>query len=103
MTKKQRLKPEVVIFSAQLVGLTPSVNQRRHDVLVDVLNDLGVHYDTVQGVYKGVSELSVIIWLEPSIGFDETFFQNLALEQFEQELIMYRDKYKIICKIFTKI
>jgi hypothetical protein len=50
-----------IIFSAERSDLTPGDNSWRSNELMDTLDDLGISFRTVRGVYKGTRELSVVI------------------------------------------
>lgn len=88
----REIKNEYVILSAQLKGLTPSINERRHETLISVLDDLKVRYNVVNGFYDGFTETSVMITLETIKGFTEEFFAEIACKNFNQESILYIDK-----------
>lgn len=88
----REIKNEYVILSAQLKELTPSINERRHETLISVLDDLKVRYNVVNGFYDGFTETSVMITLEPMKGFTEEFFAEIACKNFNQESILYIDK-----------
>jgi hypothetical protein len=87
------VKNEYVIMSAQIKGLPPEINKRRHDALIHVLNDLGANYSVTNGYYDGFTETSVMIRLEFFKGFNEEFFAQIATDNFHQESVLYVDKY----------
>ena len=88
----REIKNEYVILSAQLNGLTPSINERRHETLITMLDDLRVRYNVVNGFYNGFTETSVMVTLEHFKGFTEDFFAEIACKNFNQESILYIDK-----------
>ena len=90
----KNLIPEVALLSASKRHLTPSINRRRHELMYDILAELGVNFVECQGVYKDSEENSFMVYLEPIKGFTEHFFARLACNKFEQECVLYRDKYK---------
>jgi len=88
----RQIKNEYVFLSAQLKNLTPAINERRHDTLLTMLDDLGCQYTVTNGYYDGFTETSVMIRLEHYKGFDEIFFSDIACKNFNQESILYVDK-----------
>lgn len=88
----REIKNEYVFLSAQLKTLTPSINKRRHETLIEMLNDLDVSYTVTNGYYDGFTETSVMVRLEHYKGFDEAFFADIACKNFSQESILYVDK-----------
>jgi hypothetical protein len=88
----RQIKNEYVFLSAQLKNLTPAINERRHETLITMLDDLKVPYSVTSGYYDGFTETSVMIRLEPYKGFDEAFFADIACKNFSQESILYVDK-----------
>ena len=86
------IKNEYVILSAQLKECSPFINDRRHETLVSILNDLGAKYSVTSGYYDKFTETSVLITLEPNKGYHEGFFSYIASHNFNQESILYIDK-----------
>jgi len=86
--------PEVIFMSAFKEELPITLNLRRHNALKAILADLGVRYKICEGVYKNSAETSIMIYLEHYKGYNEHFFADIAVKQFDQESILYRDKYK---------
>lgn len=90
----QNLIPEIVIFSAAKSRYNDDQNEKRHEVLLTILKDLGVRFLQCKGTYKGRHERSVMIFLDHAKGFTEHMFTQLATTKFDQECILHRDKYK---------
>jgi len=86
--------PEIVFISAFNSNLSADTNSRRNELLYAVLSDLNVRCRQCEGHYKGDKELTFMVFLDHNKGFNEKFFANIAFEQFNQESILYRDKYK---------
>lgn len=81
---------ELVFISAELSRLTPEINKRRTEALLNMLNDLGANFELVGGIYKGQRENSFMVFLDHNVNLEiiEGFARN-----FDQECIFYRDKY----------
>jgi hypothetical protein len=94
--------PETVFISAQLDNYDSDSNSLRNEALYSILEDLGCRFQQTHGYYKGSSELSFMVILEPNKGFTEKFFANIAFENFGQESILYRDNTKTGYLLYNK-
>lgn len=65
-------------------------NDYRTDLLGRMLDEFNVTYHEVIGYYKGQREVSFMVMLDKD--FTVEFFESLA-KKFDQECILYRDKY----------
>jgi len=93
-------KKEFIIISGELSTNTPAVNEQRTRCLQSNLDDLGVNYVACFGQYKGDREKSFLVYLEHYNGYDESFFSAMA-ENFNQDCILYRDKYDTVEFIYS--
>lgn len=58
------LNKQVVIFSAFRSELSEATNEYHHLEAMEVLRDNGIRFKEVLGVYKGVSEKSIVVVLD---------------------------------------
>jgi hypothetical protein len=54
------LNKQVIIFSAFRSELSDAVNDARHSKAIELLSFNGIRSKQVQGVYKGISEASIV-------------------------------------------
>lgn len=83
---------EFIIMSAERDSYSKDKNRRLTNTLANVFIELGINVKPITGYYKGSKEVSFMCFLEPTKGFDVEFFERLA-KNFDQECILYRDKY----------
>ena len=78
-----------VILSAHLTQYSSVENKYRHELLTSMIYDLGLSYAVVQGVYKGVSEVSILVKLNSFA--DLEILKNYAFKNFGQESVLFND------------
>lgn len=80
---------QVVILSAELSSLSKKENERRSELLNDMLVELNFSFNPALGVYKGVGESSFVVLIND--GADLETLKNFAFKSFNQESILHQD------------
>lgn len=78
--------PTTLIFSAELASLDSTFNSIRTTRAMNMLNDLGIDYKAVMGVYKGDSETSFVVPVV-SQSLKESLVK-IMLDKFGQESVL---------------
>jgi hypothetical protein len=91
--------PQIVILSAHRANLDDATNTMRHNLLCQMLRDLGLVYNAVDGVYKGTKETSLLVVLNNTTELET--ISDFAFKNFEQESILYSDSNRATQLIFN--
>lgn len=90
--------PKVIIFSVYQSGLSETDNLSNHFNTLMMLESEGIEYKTMQGVYKGVSERSILV-----LNTQDNFDVVLKLTSFHnQESILISDENRDTQLLFLK-
>jgi len=82
---------EVVFLSAELSNLSYVENRRRTILLQYMLIDIGASYVKTIGNYKGVREISYMVYLNIPKGITVEELESMAFLNFDQDSILYRN------------
>jgi len=77
-------------MSAELATNTPEENHRRSVLLEYIFHDLDAKFEKVEGYYKGIKEVSYMVFLNIPQGITTEVFALIAFNKFNQESILHR-------------
>lgn len=87
------LKREFIIMSTERPDLSDKEIDQRNSLFEQMLLDYGLQYTETIGYFEGKAETSFMVFLDHAKGYDANFFNEIAKKQFNQDCILYRDKY----------
>jgi len=83
------ISQQVIILSAEHKSQTPEGNAIRTQTLSDCIEDIGLRFDTADGVYKGGIEKSFVVLVKDQLEIDA--LTDFAFKTFDQESVLYQD------------
>jgi hypothetical protein len=92
-------KNQIIICSANLDSCDFYENQERQKALAYNFREIGVAFNSCQGVYKGKKESSFIVVIRTNEQFEQ--IKNMCLDLFEQDSILYQEISGLCSLIYT--